>query len=342
MSITVTQRFASTDTAPFVTVHPPQAERTCVKSDDALTQEAFDPSDIQADQKWALDSGSNKVVGDDVEWSFTLEDTTDATPLDSSKAWVVAFWTTTGEPVSTRTISPQTAGVSEPVYLVEGLVQGFADEVITSTSTGLVQTSGEYDGCDLMIATTAQGRIRRTIVSHTYNAGTHTFTLNATPDDTVEGQSFWILPSASGAILEDTGQTLPASLAASSPVLQYDVDSDMIFEMPSRKSGVIEAVRPIYLTSATEKPRFAFNTKTFSRSKPYVITSVEVLDSQGAASAALTVADDGDLVNCGVRDFLILSKVTAITPGSETYTVRITYTALDSSTFVVQGNIVVP
>lgn len=226
MSITVTQRFASTDTAPFVTVHPPQAERTCVKSDDALTQEAFDPSDIQADQKWALDSGSNKVVGDDVEWSFTLEDTTDATPLDSSKAWVVAFWTTTGEPVSTRTISPQAAGVSEPVYLVEGIISSFSGAVVNSTSTGLVQASGEYNGCDIIIDTPGSGRIRRHIVTHTYATGTHTFTLDSGPDTTVEGEQFWILPTSTGAILEDTSVTLPSQVGGGNgggPFLQQYV-----------------------------------------------------------------------------------------------------------------------
>lgn len=222
MSITVTQRFASTDTAPFVTVHPPQAERTCVKSDDALTQEAFDPAAIQADQKWAADSGSNKVVGDDVEWSFTLEDTTDATPLDSSKAWVVAFWTTTGEPVSTRTISPQTAGVSEPVYLVEGIISSFSGAVVNSTSTGLVQANGEYNGCDIIIDTPGSGRIRRHIVTHTYATGTHTFTLDSGPDTTVEGEQFWILPTSTGAILEDTSVTIPA-LSTGGPFLQQHV-----------------------------------------------------------------------------------------------------------------------
>lgn len=233
MSITVTQRFASTDTAPFVTVHPPQAERTCVKSDDALTQEAFDPSDIQADQKWALDSGSNKVVGDDVEWSFTLEDTTDATPLDSSKAWVVAFWTTTGEPVSTRTISPQTAGVSEPVYLVEGVLTSYAGTIVTSTTSGLVTTTGEYNGCDIIIATGSSGRIRRSIVTHAYSAGTHTFTLDADPDNTVEGQAFWILPSANAAIQSTADSLLPTIETRD---LRFP---DVPLSVPNRFDGVL-------------------------------------------------------------------------------------------------------
>lgn len=126
-----------------------------------------------------------------------------------------------------------------------------------------------------------------------------------------------------------------------SPVLQYDIDESFIFEMPHRRSGLTVAKSPIYLSSTSERPRFAFYVRPSTKSKPGIVTSVEVLDSQGNASTALTVADETDVINCGVRDWLVISKVTAATT-ADTYTVKVSYTAADGSALEATGEFVVP
>lgn len=131
-----------------------------------------------------------------------------------------------------------------------------------------------------------------------------------------------------------TGVDQPAA------ILQYDIDPSWVFELPRRTGALIGAKDPLRLQLKTERPRFAFNTRPITDSKPATVDTVAVLNSLGVATEDFAVATNTN-ANCGVRDYLVMSKVLdAIAAG--TYTVRMTFTTLDVSTLVVQGDFIVP
>jgi hypothetical protein len=126
-----------------------------------------------------------------------------------------------------------------------------------------------------------------------------------------------------------------------SPVLQHDIDPGFTFELPSRVSGITRAKRPIYLSNSAERPRVGFDVRKITDSKPSTVTAVEVFTEAGASSNGITVAEQDDTTNVGVRDYLVMSKVTGQATAG-TYIVRLTFTAADTSVYVVEGLVVAP
>ncbi|QDV74790.1 hypothetical protein [Botrimarina mediterranea] len=63
-------------------------------------------------------------------------------------------------------------------------------------------------------------------------------------------------------------------------------------------------------------------------SHPIEIQSITVYDAEGVASEGLTVAQPTDLENVGVRDYLLMSKVTGATTAG-TYRVVLSWIGVD-------------
>ncbi|MEN0109311.1 MAG: hypothetical protein AAF805_01185, partial [Planctomycetota bacterium] len=147
---------------------------------------------------------------------------------------------------------------------------------------------------------------------------------------------------ASAAKTAAEGAETAAQSSVSPNPLQWDVASGFTFRMTSRLDGSVAPKSPsARLSSRFERPRFGFDVRRLHSSKPDAVTSVVVTDSESVTSSNLIVATDADTTNCGVRDYLVLSKVTGATAAG-TYTVTVTYRTQDAATYVVSGEIVVP
>lgn len=122
-------------------------------------------------------------------------------------------------------------------------------------------------------------------------------------------------------------------------VLQHDIDRDFIFRFRNREAGGADWEQAINVMRMTknETPRFGYEVSPLTRVKPGQVVSVEVL-RDGEASTDLVVADQEDTENCGVRDFLVMTKVDGC-EAAGTYTVRLTFATIDGPQLIVEGTI---
>lgn len=159
-----------------------------------------------------------------------------------------------------------------------------------------------------------------------YDGDTKTLTLVAAPTFTVAAA--------------DAVRILPYTKGLTN-VVQHPIDPAFLGVLPIRNSSIGDVQQPIYLNTRQERPRIGLDARKVADSRPAEIQSITVYDSNGAASSGLTVAQPSDLENVGVRDYLLVSKVTGATTAG-TYRVVFSWIGADDEEKSGGINIVVP
>jgi limonene-1,2-epoxide hydrolase len=159
-----------------------------------------------------------------------------------------------------------------------------------------------------------------------YEGDSKTLTLTSAPSFTLAaGDAVRILPIAKGL----------------TNVVQFPIDPAFVGVLPIRNSGIGDVRQPIYLNTQEERPRFGLDARKVADAYPVEIQSITVYDALGVASGGLTVAQPSDLENVGVRDFLLMSKITGATTAGA-YRVVFTWIGADEEEKSGGINIVVP